>query len=71
MIYVIGILCMLVFAAVNLYIGITIFETFRYFMPSVNSYIYWTIFLLIVLSFFIGKLSKKFYLSLQLKYSIQ
>ncbi|NLU07088.1 MAG: metallophosphoesterase [Clostridiales bacterium] len=50
---------MLVFAAVNLYIGITIFETFRYFMPSVNSYIYWTIFLLIVLSFFIGKLSKK------------
>ncbi|MEY7998935.1 metallophosphoesterase [Clostridium sp. Mt-5] len=60
MIYAIGILSIFIFAGVNLYIGKTILETFKYFIPSINSYIYWVIFVVIVLSFFIGRFLKKF-----------
>ncbi|KAA8663800.1 metallophosphoesterase [Clostridium sp. HV4-5-A1G] len=59
MIYVIGILSVFIFTGVNLYIGITVFETFKYFVTFINSYVYWIVFLLLVLSFFIGKFFKK------------
>lgn len=60
MIYVIVIIFLTVFGAINVFVGLRGWEIIRQLAPFVNVYLYWVFFILIALSFFIGRLGRKF-----------
>lgn len=60
MIYFIGIIFLTVFTAINLTIGLRGWAIIRQLAPFVNVYLYWILFGLIALSFFLGRLGRRF-----------
>ncbi|WML35586.1 metallophosphoesterase [Clostridium sp. OS1-26] len=60
MVYLIGILFLSIFAAANIFVGLRGWEIVKQLVPFVNIYLYWVFFALIVLSFFIGRMGRRF-----------
>ncbi|MBV7273002.1 metallophosphoesterase [Clostridiaceae bacterium UIB06] len=60
MVYLIGIIFLTIFAAINLTVGLRGWIIIRQLLPFINVYLYWILFAFIALSFFLGRLGGKF-----------
>lgn len=60
MIYLIVIIFLTIFTAINILIGLRGWGIVRKLLPFVNIYLYWILFISVALSFFVGRIGKKF-----------
>lgn len=60
MFYLIGIVFLTIFAGTNIYIGMRGWSILKQLAPFVGIYLYWTLFVLIALSFFVGRAGRSF-----------